>query len=261
MPAPLFEFFELVAEELCDGGSKVITPDNLKAKGKDSSLLDDLQRHLKVISAEEAIKQAVEELERHFRAKGAALPFKYEPSTGLFQAKDAEFLGFVKEMSSIRSSGRRSRDFECRVAERLQVRATGTIHRVGHPRDIKKTRADFNGHLRTLGFVRPVCLGREKDGGLDILWQLPLGTIPHRPFVSVQCKNGKFDMDAAQASVGTGSMSLSQYAGLQASVHVPCVIFNDYVYPERLTAKQWNFVPLGLTDLASMEQKVSTQLI
>ena len=261
MSAAIFEFFELVAEELCDDGSKVITPDSLKAKGKDSSLLDDLQSDLKANIAEEAIKLAVEELEKHFKGKGAALPFDYEPSTGLFQAKDVEFLRFVKEMSGIRSSGRRSRDFECRVAERLQARATGTIHRVGHPRDIKKKKTDFNAHLRTLGFDRPVLLGKEKDGGLDILWQLPIGTIPHRPFVSVQCKNGKFDMDAAQASIGTGSMSLSQYTGLQPSVHVPCVVFNDYVYPQRLSAKQWNFVPLGLTDLASMEKDVSVELI
>src|ERR1039458_9086511 len=130
MSAAIFEFFELVAEEVCDDGSKVITPDSLKAKGKDSSLLDDLQSDLKANSAEEAIKLAVEELEKHFKGKGAALPFDYEPSTGLFQAKDVEFLRFVKEMSGIRSSGRRSRDFECRVAERLQARATGTIHRV-----------------------------------------------------------------------------------------------------------------------------------
>jgi hypothetical protein len=216
---------------------------------------------LKANSAEEAIGLAVGELKNHFKSKGATLPFEYERSTGMFQAKDAEFLGFVKEMSGIRSSGKRSRDFECRVAQRLQVRATGTIHRVGHPRDVKKKKTDFNEHLRALGFVRPVALGREKDGGLDILWHLPLGAIPHRPFVSVQCKNGKFDMDAAQASIGTGSMSLSQYAGLQASVHVPCVVFNDYVYSQRLTAKQWNFVPLGLTDLASLEQHVSIELI
>lgn len=248
MSVPLFEFFELVAEELSDDGSKVITPDGLKSKGKDSSLLDDMQRDLKANSAEEAIELAVCELEQHFKAKGAALPFDYDPWTGNFQAKDAEFLRFIKEMSGIRSSSNRSHDFECRVAERLQVRATGSIHRVGHPRDIKKKKADFNAHLRTLGFDRQVLLGKEKDGGLDILWQLPLGTIPHRPFVSVQCKNGKFDSDAAQSSIGTGSMSLSQHAGLQSSVHVPCVIFNDYLYPQRLSAKQWNFVPLGLTN-------------
>lgn len=261
MSVPLFEFFELIAEELCDDGSKVITPDGLKSKGKDSTLLDDLQSDLKASSPEEAIELAVAELEKHFKAKGAALPFEYEPSTGTFQAKDVKFLKFVKEMSGIRSSGTRSADFECRVAERLQVRATGTIHRVGFPRKTKKKKADFNAYLRTLGFDRPVLLGKEKDGGLDILWQLPIGSIPHRPFVSVQCKNGKFDADAAQASVGTSSMSLSQYAGLQSSVHVPCVIFNDYIYTQRLTAKQWNFVPLGLTDLASMQQDVSVELI
>ena len=257
----LFEFFEIIAEELSMHGSAVITPDSLKAKDQDSSLLEDLKRETKTSSAEEAIKFGVEELRRHFKGKGAHLPFEYEPTTGMFTARDSTFLTFVKDMSLIRGAGIRSRDFECGVSERLRLRATGVIHRVGFPRDIKKKSADFNAYLKTLGFSRRVLLGREKDGGLDILWQLPIGTIPQRPFVSVQCKNGKFNMDEAQKSVGTGSISLSQYDGLQSNVHVPCVLFNDYLYPQRLTTKQLNFVPLGITDLALMEQSVSVELI
>jgi hypothetical protein len=46
-----------------------------------------------------------------------------------------------------------------------------------------------------------------------------------------------------------------------ASVHVPCVLFNDYILPQRLTKKQLNFVPLGLTDLAGLVQKISVELI
>jgi len=261
MPGPLFEFFEIIAEELSIHDSSVITPASLKAKDQDSSLLEDLKHECKVISAEEAIKIAVEELRKHFKEKGSELPFKYAPATGVFTAKDSAFLTFIKDMSLIRGSGKRSRDFECRVTDRLQLRATGEIHRVGHPRDIKKKKTEFNAHLQTLGFYRPVLLGKEKDGGLDILWQLPLGTTRYRPFVSVQCKNGKFDMSGAQASVGVGSISLSQHGGLQPSVHVPCVLFNDYLGPHRFTEKQLNFVPLGLSDLASLEKSVSVKFI
>jgi len=57
----------------------------------------------------------------------------------------------------------------------------------------------FNEHLRTLGFDRPVALGWDKDGGLDILWLLPIGSIPHRPIVSVQCKNGEQTRRSAPA--------------------------------------------------------------
>jgi len=262
MVSSLFEFFEIVAEELCIHGPKVvITPHSLNAKNQDSSLLDDLKREVRASTEREAIKVAIEELRKHFKAKGAKLPFEYESTTGMFVSTDSIFLLFIKDMSLIRSAGKHSRDFECRVAERLRLRATGAIHRVGHPRDVKKKKVDFNTHLQTLGFGRPVLLGKEKDGGLDILWQLPLGTIPHRPFVSVQCKNGKFNMDAAQASVGAGSISLSQYDGLQPSVHVSCVLFNDYLYPQRIADKQLNFVPLGLTDLASLEQVATMELI
>jgi hypothetical protein len=68
-------------------------------------------------------------------------------------------------------------------------------------------------------------------------------------------------MEVADQSVGAGSRSFSQHSGLQPSVHVPCVLFNDYIYPEILTTKQLNFVPLGLTDLAPVTETISVELI
>ena len=120
---------------------------------------------------------------------------------------------------------------------------------------------EFNAHLKTLGFDRPVLLGKEKDGGLDILWLLPMGTIPHRPLVSVQCKNGEFNMEVADQSVGAATRSFSRHTGLQPTIHVPCVLFNDYISPESFTLKQLTFVPLGLTDLARMNERISLQMI
>jgi predicted Holliday junction resolvase-like endonuclease len=261
MPTPLFEFFETIAEELSSEESRVITREDLQVKDEESLLLDELKREMKATSTEEAIQRAVDVLRQHFEAKGSSLPFEYDPETGRFTAIDHDYLEFVKDMSNIRSINTKSRDFECGVATRLSQRATGSIHRVGHPRDLKRRSADFNAHLKTLGFSRPVLLGRDKDGGFDILWLLPVGTIPHRPVVSVQCKNGKFNMEVADQSVGAGSRSFSQHSGLQPSVHVPCVLFNDYIYPEILTRKQLNFVPLGLTDLAPVRQRISVELI
>ncbi len=261
MYSSLFEFFEIVAEELSAETSRVLTRSDLQIKDEDSALFDELKREMNANSTEDAIERAVEALAVHFQQKGAQLPFEYDPATGRFTAKDPEFLSFIKNMSSIRSLAKRSREFEYGVAERLGQRTTGSIHRVGHPRAIKTRSKDFNAHLRTLGFTRPVLLGREKDGGLDILWLLPIGTIPHRPIVSVQCKNGKFDIEEADASIGAGSRSFSQHAGLQATVHVPCVLFNDYIEPGGMTTKQLNFVPLGLTDLAPLQQTISVEFI
>jgi hypothetical protein len=261
MFSPLFEFFEVVADELSTEPSRVLTRSDLQIRDEDSPLLDELKREMQANSAEEAIKRAVAALKTHFEEKGAHLPFDYEAETGRFTATDLQFLAFIKDMSSIRSMAKRSRDFEHSVAERLGQRATGEVHRVGYPRDLKKRSKDFNAHLRTLGFAKPVLLGKEKDGGLDILWLLPVGTIPHRPIVSVQCKNGKFDIEAADASIGAGSRSLSQHAGLQPNVHVPCVLFNDYIEPKGMTTKQLNFVPLGLTDLAPPRQPIAVEFI
>jgi hypothetical protein len=261
MPPALFNFFETIAEELSLSDSRVITREDLVGEDEQSALLDDLKREMKASSAEEAMRFAVKKLRYHFKAKGARVPFDYDPATGRFTAKDHGFLAFVKDMRSIRSIGKRSRDFECSVAKRLGERLTGTIHRVGHPRDTKKEAAEFNAYMKKLGFRRPILRGREKDGGFDILWLPPIGTIPHRPIVCVQCKNGVFDMEAADASCGSGSRSLGQHVGLQVSVHVPCVLFNDYICPERLTKKKLNFVPLGLTDLSGLIRNISIDFI
>jgi hypothetical protein len=261
MPAPLFEFFEVVAEELSIASPTVITADSLRPREKGSVLLEQLTREMKASDADDAIRRAVRALQEHFKSKDSKLPFEFDAKTSLFTVVDQDFLGLVNDMSSIRSIGKRSRDFECTVAEWLGKRATGAIHRVGHPRDKKKKKKEFNEHLRILGFKNPVLLGKEKDGGLDILWLLPLGTLPHRPLILVQCKNGEFEMEAADISLGAANRSLAQHGRLQASVHVPCVLFNDYLYPDILTAKQMNFIPLGLSDLAAMQTKITVQLI
>jgi len=261
MPSALFRFFEVVADELSAKASRVLTRENLRISDEESPLLDELREEMEAASSEAAMECAVEQLKEHFSEMVSNLPFTYERGTGTFRATDSEFLAFVKDMSDIRSIGKRSRDFECTVAERLGRRATGTIHRVGFPRDEKGTKAEFNAYLHTLGFERPVLLGKEKDGGLDILWFLPIGAAPHQPIVSVQCKNGEFDIAAAHASIGAGSSSLSQYTGLQPGVHVPCVLFNDYIYSKMLTAKPLSFVPLGLSDLATLNPRISVEKI
>ncbi|NUM73596.1 hypothetical protein HUU40_04460 [candidate division KSB1 bacterium] len=263
MPKPLFEFFEFIAEELASTESMVITREDFRINDDgDSPLLETLMKDLKATGLDDTIPRAVKTLQEHFESKDAQLPFEYAQETGRFTARDSEFLSFVNNMRNMRSIGKRSRDFECQVAIRLCQRASGAVHRVGFPRDEKKTRRDFNAYLQTLGFGGPVLLGnKEKDGGLDILWLLPIGSIPHRPIVSVQCKNGEFNIEEADVSVSASSRSLSQHSGLQEPVHVPCVLFNDYVYPQILTPKKLNFVPLGLTDLATMGQKCTVKLI
>ena len=260
MFSPLFEFFELIADELSTEPSRVLTRTDLQIRDEDSPLLDELKREMRANSSEEAIERAIVVLKTHFEEKGARLPFDYDPATGRFTATDLDFLSFIKDMNSIRSVPKRSNHFERSVAERLGQRVTGTVHRVGFPRDSKKKSKDFNLHLRTLGFAKQVLLGKEKDGGLDILWLLPWDYSAPPDRVSPG-KNGMFDMETADASIGAGSRSLSQHAGLQPNVHVPCVLFNDYIEPKGMTTKQLNFVPLGLTDLAQPMQRIAVEFI
>jgi hypothetical protein len=252
MLSPTFRFFEIICGELSALGSTVLTRADLALDDKDAPLLDELKDEYKVATSEEAIDSAIKALNSHFESKGSRLPFSYDSLTGRFSAEDPQYLEFVEGMQSIRSLGKRSRDFEIQVADRLVQKVTGNVHRVGFPREIKRNAPDFRAHLKTLGFGANVLLGKEKDGGLDILWLLPLGSIPHRPIVSVQCKNGEFSLKEADASVGAGGRSLSCHLGLQTLVHVPCVLFNDYIVSDQLIKKPFNFVPLGLSDLSVM---------
>lgn len=246
MPSAVFEFFELVCEELEAVPSRVIT--DLSAY---PSLDMELQNETKTTRSADAIKESAKILAAHFSAREVQVPFDFDPTTSRFSAVDSDYLEFVREMAKLRSDGKQSRDFECGIADRLLKRVTGAVHRVGHPRDRKKTKAQFNRHLKKLGFQKSTIYGQEKDGGLDILWMLPLGCLPHRPLVALQCKNGKIDWDAAHASVGTCTVSMGKHCGLLSQVHVPCVVFNDYMSKDEIGVKAMTFVPLGLSDLAT----------
>jgi len=261
MPSPIFAFFEVVAEELCSEPSRVITREDLRVSDENAPLFDELKEETNSPTTEQAIRVAVTSLDRHFREKGSVLPFSYDPASGRFDAVDMLFLQFIRQMSSIRSIGTRSQEFELKVLEKLRGRVTGSLHRVGHPRITKRRQSECNAHLRTLGFTGNVLVGKDKDGGLDILWFLPLGSKPHRPIVSVQCKNGVFDIGEGDQSVGAGLRSLGQHGRLLASVHVPCVLYNDYLYPELVTPKPMSFVPLGLTDLSPMAELLTAEAI
>jgi hypothetical protein len=261
MPDALFRFFEVIADELSNEPSRVLTRFSLQINDDQAPLFDDLKRQLRASTTEAAIDTAVTALTKHFEERGSTLPFSYDVADGRFSAVDEEYLKFVREMSGLRSMGKRSRDFECRVASRLTNRLLGSIHRVGHPRDVKKKQVDFNTHLKGLGFERPVLLGKDKDGGFDILVALSLGHTPHKPLLSIQCKNGEFDFKTAHHSLGVGNSSLSHHAGLLPQVHLPCVLFNDYILTDLLGAKPLGFVPLGLSDLSSAKNASELSLI
>ena len=259
MPSPLFQFFEMIAEELTLEESRVLTVADFDPAGDDASVLDDLRKQLGVMTNDEAMKEGVKRLREHFEARGSQLPFTYDEVSGRFKAADHEYLKFVTEIREIRGQGKNSKTFEVGVMERMKARVTGALHRVGHPRTKCRKATQFNKYLAdNLGFDGYVPLGsKEKDGGFDILWALPLGALPHRPLVSVQCKNGVYRLKDADASCGPSKRSLGQHSGLLADVHVMCVLFNDYITNDVLPKKAMQFVPLGLSDLGALSATVT----
>jgi hypothetical protein len=246
-----FRLFEAVCNELAGAESVVLTRDDFVVDGPKAPLMDDLDFEYRRSDDDGALNDAVAALSKHFESRGASLPFSYESSTGRFTARDPKFIDFVDLMRSIRSNPKMSSEFERKVTERLALRTTGVIHRVGWQRTKNQTLKKFNQYLqKQLGFTKSVVGGKEKDGGLDIIWAPPIGAFPHRPLVSVQCKNGEYDRPTADASLGTTKSSLDRQDGLFPDVHLYCVMFNDYITPENLPEKRIGFVPLGISDLA-----------
>jgi hypothetical protein len=262
MLTPTFRLFESVCNELVGAESVVITREDFVVDGAEAPLMDELDLEYRRSDDDGALNDAVSWLSEHFSLKGASLPFSYDPVTSRFTARDAEYIDFIDLMRNIRSNPRLSAEFERRVTQRLALRTTGVLHRVGWKRAKNAQVKKFNGYLQKhLGFTQNVLLGKEKDGGLDIVWAPPIGSFPHRPLVSVQCKNGEFDRTVADASLGTSRGSLDRQGGLLPDVHLYCVMFNDYITPNALPRKRVGFVPLGISDLATPTKSVEFHVL
>src|SRR6059058_2470242 len=102
MPSPLFQFFEMLAEELTLEESRVLTAQDFDPAGNDSSVLDELRNELGVMTNDEAIRVAVKRLEEHFAARGSRLPFSFDAASSRFLATDQEYLKLVTAMREIR---------------------------------------------------------------------------------------------------------------------------------------------------------------
>jgi len=252
MLSPTFRLFELVCSELASAESVVIATDDFIADGTKNPLMDELDLEYKRSDDDGAFNEALNSLQSHFASKGSSLPFDYDTNTGRFTTVDRDYIDFVDLMRNIRSNKEKSSEFEHKVTERLALRTTGVLHRVGWARARFKRVSELNKYLQTtFGFTKDILLGREKDGGFDILWAPPIGSFPHRPIVSVQCKNGEYDQATADASLGATKASLDRQDGLFPDVHLYCVLFNDYIHRGVLPEKRVNFVPLGISDLAA----------
>jgi hypothetical protein len=248
--SPKFELFELICSELDTQRERVITETVLSWEQR-----EDLAREQGATSDREAMERGLKSVSLHFVSKGARLPFNYDLTSGRFIAEDIGFIRFIALARSTRGSGLpAAKHFEIQTWRRLSLRATGQLHLVGAPRKRKRRRAEFLGYLQQLGFGANVLEANDKDGGFDILWLPPLGAVPIRPVVSLQCKNSSFDREEAFESVAQAERSLHRHTNMGApGTYLCCVIFNDYIddtYEGR--ACGWHFVPLGLSDMASL---------
>ena len=252
---PTFQFFEDVCCELYFSNEAVLPEDTFLSSvdefgNRNEDFLRDLQDEYKELDPHAAVPRALLALREHFKARGSDLPFTYDLPTRSFTVVDRPYVEFVAKASGMRGVRGKSRAFEIATANRLSKRGIGSFHRTGWPRSKNKKVKEFNEYLRSLGFDNRVVFGKEKDGGFDILWMLPLGAVPHRPILSFQCKNGSYDIKNASASNVTTEMSFGCHQGLLERVHTLCVVFNDYIEERMLSTKPFPFVPLGLSDLA-----------
>jgi hypothetical protein len=256
MPNLKFELFELICDELRVRPDRIITESILSV-----DQLEELRDLYSASDDQTAIERALTDMEGHFKSRGARLPFGHDRGSSRFWRTDADFIKFVSNARSIRGSGNPSaKQFEKETWIRLQQRLTGTLHHVGWERKKKKKRKEFVSHLMELGFDSDVLEPADKDGGFDIIWLPPLGGVPIRPIISLQCKNSSFDKDDAFTSTGQAGRSITRHSHMRASgTYILGVIFNDYIDQSfEGKSKGWSFVPLGLTDLATLKPKLQS---
>jgi hypothetical protein len=262
MAKSAFELFELVCVELRDGQQFVLTERSLP-----KTLAADLKKTFRQPAFEDALRSSFNWLSAHFQTKGSALPFSYEHNTGIVAPLEPDFIRFVTDMIEIRTTGKDSKTFETAICTRLAQRLqSGDFHNVGWPRATRRRLAEIVEYLEKLGFDSGVLRGRDKDGGMDILWLPPLGTIPIRPLVSFQCKNTRFKEAAireAHQSATVASRSIARHSCMRShSVYMCYVVFNDYLDSTiRDMATGLCYAPLGLSDLAKLSRPFAvTQL-
>lgn len=252
---PAFDFFEEICAELSEQDETVLTDEDFTV-----ATLDSVKRWFKESTNAAAIDKALSYLRDHFVARGSQLPFSYDLRTGSAVVLNREYIDFVSNSQEQRSITKDAKDFESASSKHLASRLTGIVKRVGSPRMKHKKRKQFTAYLVKEFRFREDCLvNNDKDGGLDILWFPPLGAFPFRAMVSIQCKNSPYDRDAGFRSVGRAKQTLKRHSHVTAEEnHLHCVVYNDYI-DERVMehARDCEFVPLGLSDLAPLTTQVS----
>jgi hypothetical protein len=255
---PAFELFEIVCQELAERSEMILPEDDIPP-----GIIADLKERYNETADHAAFQRAIVEITEHFVAKGSKLPFEFDATTGQFRAVDKDYADFISFASNARGlGGADSKDFELRTLARLARRLTGALYRVGDPRDKHKKKPEFVKYLRTLGFDKNCLEARDKDGGLDLLWLPPLGAIPLRPVVSLQCKNSSFNELQANESAGRALRTLNRHSHIRGHHHLVFVVFNDYIdaaFHGRATG--WIFLPLGLSDLGDLVVALEKQVL
>ena len=255
---PIFELLEFICLELTARSETIIPGDDLPP-----GLLEDLKDRYDESLDGPAFAKALNELEQHFAAKGSTLPFFFSTTTGEFRVRENEYVTFIAFAANARGlDGPHAVEFEIQITKRLANRLTGALHRVGSPRSRNNKKKDFTKYLQGLGFEKNCLESRDQDGGLDILWLPPLGKIPIRPVVSLQCKNSSFSMKEANASVGRAHTTLQRHSHIRGHNALYFVVFNDYIdesYKDR--SRGWAFIPLGLSDLGLPLEALTTSIL
>lgn len=253
---PTFDLFEEICAELRGLQESVLIDEDFSA-----ATLRSVKRWAREASSTAAVAKALLYLQKHFEARGSALPFSYDLATGRVTAVNREYIDFVSYAEDQRSIQRGSKGFEVATANHIARKLTGILRRVGSPRARYKTRKQFAGYLvKEFGFEEGVLVKNDQDGGFDILWFPPLGAFPFRAVVSIQCKNSPYNRDEGFKSVGRAKQTLSRHPYARAEeCHLHCVLYNDYI-DERIVehARHAEFIPLGLSDLAPLVTPMSS---
>ena len=242
----VFSAFEMMVEEaLARGGEWLFEHEEIEQ-------ISEVQRELKAGSAQDAIKALKNFLEEYFKDRHSPPIIEISVNPNRIRIVSNDSAKFIKAAMRVRNNQRNAKEFENIISDELSKKLTGEVINIGYPRKDKKVRI-FKDKLKELGIDVSILRKKVKDGGLDILWVLPLGKRSEIPFVNFQCKNKDIPGKDVDASVIEARRTFARHTYFKNPELMPIfVVMNTYLCEEIVAGSSGQgYVYLGLTEILS----------
>src|SRR6476661_2537967 len=245
---PAFAAFEMMIEETINrSGPWHFEYDEIDRIGE-------VQKQFRASSYPDAVKELKKFIDIYFAERGVPPIIKIDLSPPCVTLLSGEAAEFILAAKRIRGNANAGKQFEDIVARQLANKLTGTLYSIGYPRKVR-VQKPFKDLLESLG-IDSTKIRRIQDGGLDVIWQPPLGKKSELPFVNFQCKNTEKTGDDVKASFVDALRTCSRHRFCTKEQFPIFVVVNTYLtnsIVESSFGRGYAF--LGLPELMEVKSK------